>query len=287
MVSGKGDDYRFKQEGEEIWLGDFEDCRIFVPTAASVTLGEVHGNAQITGVRGQSNVQQIHGNLQLEEVGTARLGRIDGEFVARDVAGPLTVGNAGGNFTAIEVNGNVQLDHCGGNCTLREVVGQITAGRVRGNLNAQETGSLTVDNVSGNLNIKELNGNVQVNKVGGNVSVVEALGDMKVEWAGGNLKVREVIGGINAQVGGNANLNLHEITIPFVAVHAGDEIRCHVPSALDAKIALRAGTELIVKNLPLPNQWDSRHVEYTVGSGEGAVGPECRTSHQINWHGWQ
>lgn len=271
MISGKGDAYRFKQEGDEIWLGDFDDCRIFVPTAASVTLGEVHGNVLLAGVRGQTVVQKIHGNLRGEELGEVNLGRVDGEFSVRDVAGALMLGHVGGNINASEVKGNLQAEHSGGNCTLREVEGEITLGRVRGNLNAHETGTLTVENVSGNLNVKELNGNVQANKVGGNVSAVETLGDINVEWAGGEIKVREVMGGLNARVGGNAHLNLHELSIPFVTVHAGGEIRCFVPLTLDAQVDLRAGTEVIIKGLPLPDQWDARHVEYTVGSGEGRL----------------
>ena len=37
MVSGNGNDYHFNQEGNEIRLGNFDDCRIFVPVAANVT----------------------------------------------------------------------------------------------------------------------------------------------------------------------------------------------------------------------------------------------------------
>jgi hypothetical protein len=135
----------------------------------------------------------------------------------------------------------------------------------------QDTHALTVDNVSGNLNVKDVNGEVKAVKVSGNFNVVETLGDVEVESVAGNLKVSELMGGLKAKVGGSAYLNLQELTIPFVSVHAGDQIRCRVPLTLDARIELQSGNELIIKNLPLPNQWDSRHVDYTVGSGEGRL----------------
>ena len=271
LVSGRGGDYHYKQEGDEIRLGDFEDCRIFVPVAAHVTLGQIHGNAQLGGVRGQITIQQVHGNLSGEELGTVRLGRVDGDFSARAFAGPLVVGHVGGNLNAREISGNVQVEHCGGNCVVREIEGQITLGRVRGNVSASEANELAVESVSGNLLVKVLNGTIRATKVGGNVSVIETLGDLSVEWAGGDLRVRELMGGLQAKVGGTARLNLSELTIPFVTVQAGGDVRCRVPLAVNAKLDLRAGDEIILRNLPMPDEWNARQVQYTLGDGEGAL----------------
>src|SRR3954470_990319 len=130
VVNAKGERYRFKQEGNEIRLDGFEDCHIVMPKGASVTVGDVHGNAQMVGIRGQINVQQIHGNLRGEELGATRVGRTGGECVLHNIAGQLVVGNVGGNFHASEVHGNVQLEQCGGNCSVREIDGQIALARV-------------------------------------------------------------------------------------------------------------------------------------------------------------
>lgn len=270
-VSGNGDDYRFKQEGDQIVLGDFEDCRIFVPIAASVTLGDVHGNAQVTGVRGQLKGQRIHGNLRGEEIGAIQLGKVDGDYSVREVAGPLVLGSANGNFHATEVKGNVQLEQCGGNCMVREVEGHVTLGRVRGNLSIQETMTVTVDSVHGNASLKESNGNVQIQKVAGNVVATEIAGDLDVESIGGELRVRELAGSLNARVGGNATLYLQNLPTPQVVVQAGGDIRCRVPLTLDAKVEVRAGNEVVIKNLPLPNEWNSRAMQFTVGNGEGRL----------------
>src|SRR6476659_3607852 len=66
-INAKGDRYRFKQEGNDLRLDGFEDCRIVMPEGASVMVGDVHGNATIVGIHGQINVQQVHGNLRGEE----------------------------------------------------------------------------------------------------------------------------------------------------------------------------------------------------------------------------
>jgi hypothetical protein len=279
VVSSNGKDYYFSQDGDEIQLGNFDDCHISVPLSASVTLGEVHGNANISGVRGQIDAEEIHGNFRGDELGATMVGRVDGDFGVRDVAGTLVVGRVNGNFSAGEVKGSVQLEHCDGNCTVREVEGHVTVARVRGNLSCHDTESLTVDKVSGNLNVNDVNGNVQANKVGGNVSAVELMGDLNVESVGGNLKVRDFVGGLNARVGGSAKLDLKELSIPFISVHAGDDVRCRVPVELDARLALRAGNEIVVRGLPLPNQWNSHQVEYTVGNGEGSL--ELRAGNRV------
>src|SRR5690349_19594629 len=78
-VTAKGDRYRFKQEGNELRLDGFDDCRIVVPHGASVMVGDIHGNATIVGVHGEINLQQVHGNLRGEELGPTRVGRTGGE----------------------------------------------------------------------------------------------------------------------------------------------------------------------------------------------------------------
>jgi hypothetical protein len=95
--------------------------------------------------------------------------------------------------------------------------------------------------------------------------------DLNVESIGGDLKVREVMGGVNARVGGTAKLDLQELAIPFVTIHAGGDIRYRVPLELDAQVELRAGSEIIIKNLPLPDQWNSRQAEFVMGNGQGRV----------------
>ena len=253
MVSGNGSDYHFSQEGNEVRLNDFDDCRIFVPVGATLTLGEIHGNAQISGVRGEITVAQIHGNLHGDALGTTQLGRVRG------------------NCTLHEVKGNVQLELCDGNCIVREVEGTVTIGRVRGNLSMNDATLLTAESVSGNLSVKSLQGNVQVRKVGGNLAVYAVMGDLYAESVGGDLKVREIMGRVHAHVGGNAKLDLQDLPIPFVTVNAGGDIRCRVPLEVDAQANLRAGDEIVIKNLELPDEWSARQADFTLGHGEGKL----------------
>src|SRR5690606_10959354 len=135
------------------------------------------------------------------------------------------------------------------------------------------------DKVSGNLSANEVNGNVQANKVGGNVSAVELIGDLNVETISGDLKVREFMGGLKARVGGTAKLDLKDRSIPFINVHAGGDARCRVPTEVDARLELRAGSEIVVRGLPLPNQWNAHQVDYTVGNGEGRL--ELRAGNRV------
>ena len=238
MISGKGDNYRYKQEGEEIRLQGFTDCRIFVPQGASVTLGNVHGNGTIVRVRGQLNLQGIHGNFRSEEVGPIRLGRVGGEFSTRDVEGPVVVENVGGNFRASDVKGNVQWEHCGGNGSVSDIDGNVNVGKVRGNLNATGLKALSVESVSGNLNVKEASEKVTVEKVGGNLNITECSGDVNAEWVGGEVKIRDSVGALQAKVGGNANLKLQEL--------ANTQCRCAGRRRNSLPRATRSGCQSLI-----------------------------------------
>lgn len=279
MVSGKGDNYHYSQEGDELRLGNFDDCSILVPANANVTLSKVHGNLNASGVRGEFNAPEVHGNFHGSELGDTRLGRVGGDCSVRDVKGTLVVGRIGSNFHASDIKGNVQLETCEGNFHVNEVDGLVTASRVHGNLYCHETNTLTFDKINGNLNVKGVSGNLQGNKVGGNVSVVEVMGDLNIESVGGDLKVREVVGGLNARVGGTAKLDIRELIIPFVTVHAGSDVRCRVPEELDARLELRAGSEIIIRGLPMPNQGNARQADYIMGNGEGRL--ELRAGNRI------
>ena len=270
-VSGTSDAYRFHQEGDEITLTNIEDARVLVPSGASVTLGDVHGNVHVAGPRGQLKIHQVHGNLRADEVGECHISKVGGDFALRDVEGSLTVGVVGGNFSVADVRGDMQMEQCSGNCTARDIAGAVTLDKVRGNLNLHNIDRATVGKVHGNLAANDVHGDLQVEKVGGNVTVTDIQGNLEIERVGGDLRVREITGALNATVGGNATLNLFELATPQVVVDAGGDIRCRVPVALQAEVALQAGGVLLIKNLPVSIPSGTRQAEFTVGHGEGRL----------------
>ena len=144
-------DYSF--EGDTLKLSADSDCSLRVPSASSLEIEEVGGNADIVSVEGAIKIVEISGNLSMKSVG------------------PTTIAEVAGNLNIRGVEGDLNVMEVSGNASLRDI---------EGNLSAKEIGS--------NLNLRDAEGNVTV-ETGGNAELrleVQSAGTYKVE-AGGNL----------------------------------------------------------------------------------------------------
>lgn len=122
-------------DGETIYVQGDDDCTLYVPIGATVTIHTVNGDATLNMLHGEIQVQAIHGDARLHEMGNVVLGQIGGDLSVRQVAQDLQVENTGGDARVAEVLGNCQINsggdlhvdqvhgnlqaHCGGDAALR------------------------------------------------------------------------------------------------------------------------------------------------------------------------
>lgn len=113
-------------DGDTIYVQGHDDCTLQVPLAASVTIREVHGDANLNTLVGELQIQAIHGDARLHHVGNVVIQRVGGDLTARQVAEDLQVETVGGNVRLAEVLGNCRVN-AGGDLHIDHVHGKLHA----------------------------------------------------------------------------------------------------------------------------------------------------------------
>lgn len=127
-------DLTLEPRGDDIYVRCTADCIVRVPRQASVTVQAVHGEAAIKALEGALAVGEAHGDLNLRNVGPARLDTVRGNLSAKHVAGELAIGSIHGNMVARDVQGPFTVSgSISGNLSLDDVESGSTA-RVSGNV---------------------------------------------------------------------------------------------------------------------------------------------------------
>lgn len=155
----KADGYRLTGRG---------DLRLILPAAASVRVEEVSGDLIIRGLTGASEIDRVYGSAVLNETGPARL---------ESVHGDLTV-HAAQTLSGGEIHGDASVRRTGG-LALRAVYGDCKARHI--------TGPVTVEEVSGDVDLRG---------VDGQVAIARAHGDANVFYANG----RVTLGGVDSDI---------------------------------------------------------------------------------------
>lgn len=116
-----------------------DECRIDLPTGATVHVVAAHGQLSVTGLAGPLTVDEVTGNLGLRQVGDVTAASVHGNLRAMGVSGDLSLRDAFGNVSAQQVHGHFQTEApVRGNLTLRAGPGSVSASTL-GNASVQLT----------------------------------------------------------------------------------------------------------------------------------------------------
>lgn len=113
-------------DGETVYVQGNDDCTLYVPKGATITIKTIHGDAAVNTLLGEFQAATIHGDARLHELGNVTLGQIGGDLSVRQVTGDLQVENAGGDVRVAEVTGNCRVSG-GGDLHIDQVYGNLKA----------------------------------------------------------------------------------------------------------------------------------------------------------------
>ena len=113
-------------DGDTIYVQGHGDCTLQVPMIASVTIREVHGDANFNTILGALQIQAIHGDARLHNVGNVVIHQVGGDLTVRQVAEDLQVETVGGDIRLAEVLGNCRVN-AGGDLHIDHVHGNLQA----------------------------------------------------------------------------------------------------------------------------------------------------------------
>ncbi|MBV7332748.1 hypothetical protein KFU94_31865 [Chloroflexi bacterium TSY] len=188
-------------------LGSFAgDCRLEVPSAAIVRVGNVSGDGKIYDVQGEITCASLGGNLKARRTGSIRAGSIGGEFRAKQIEGDISIQSAGGNSVLMDVHGAIEALKTGGNIVLSNVVGSTKAtaggnaklhltqihdyqyevsagGDLKCYLPAQSNATIELESRAGKLQIRGVE--LDEEPVGGHIHFTMGNGDASLDFSAG------------------------------------------------------------------------------------------------------
>lgn len=196
-------------------------CEVWVPAHLPVTVRQALGNLKVRGIA-DLNAEQVRGHLKLSEVGRAVVAEVYGHLKAAETDSLRVVGTVYGDAGLEEVSA-ADLQNVRGNLQIRESE-QVRASRIGGNLQAREiAGDLEADQVGGNAVLKNIGGRVALDRVAGNLVARQLTGGARAGRVGGNLTLNGELGvgcSYHFQVDGNAALRLPEEANAYLTLTA-------------------------------------------------------------------
>ena len=86
-----------------------------------------------------------------------------------------------------------------GDAGIKAVEGEIEVGEANGTLRLRSVGAINIQTVNGNLEGKNIMGDMEVQNVKGNLVIRDVQGDFSASEVGGNLVLDDVDGGVSAK----------------------------------------------------------------------------------------
>ena len=120
----RGEEVEIRVEDEIIFVRCDDDCTLQTPMGATLEVHSVGGDAVMTRVHGGAQINQIGGDLRLNEMGALVIDQVGGDLAAHQVHGDLRVQAVGGDGKVANVQGACQI-LTGGDLHLSGVSGNI------------------------------------------------------------------------------------------------------------------------------------------------------------------
>src|SRR6185503_18802244 len=125
LIKSDEDDARVEQTGETVSVSSGSDVSLRLPKGASLAIKFIGGDASIRGLLGGMEIQEIHGDLSIQDAGPISIDTIHADFSLRGAKGDLYIKNAHGDVSIRDVDGNVTLDSVADDLALRGARGNI------------------------------------------------------------------------------------------------------------------------------------------------------------------
>jgi DUF4097 and DUF4098 domain-containing protein YvlB len=237
--------------------------RIKAPSAASVRLATLFGDIRVKNVSGKTEAQTGSGKLDLETLGETHVESISGDIHAAHLSGRADIVSRGGAIYAQSLKSGGEVSSVSGDVAIGGVEGnKLVAKSVSGELSVEKAGQdspvdISVESVSGDLRLHELNGALTIKTVSGDVRGDELVASvLQVKAVSGDIDLsldNRFTGTVNANtVSGDVTVRLkEESSFRYSLSTQSGDLKCEL-----------AGTE----NERRDGVWSG-----SVGGGEGTV----------------
>jgi hypothetical protein len=135
----------------------------------------------------------------------------------------------------------IVIQSIGGNCEILNGFREVVINKVDGNLEIEQTDSLTVDKVGGNVRVGKIKNKGHFINIGGNIKLNSGGSLLQLEHVGGNLTAISEQLAINGKVGGNAKLSIKSLLEQESKLFAGGNLKLSLSSSPDMELIASSG----------------------------------------------
>ena len=197
------------EEEGRVYVTANASCQLTLPISSLIEIEKGMGSIEIDQNQNLITIEKVLGNLILQNIKTAKIGKVGGNFSVRHASDMISVGKVGGELVVDSV-GSFTCEKIGGDCYCKDVQGDFTLGKAGGSAKAE--------NITGKFGLGKLGGSLQAKK----------------------LKVAEDI-----SVGGDIEIKAFSVSIDDVSLRAGGDVHVNLEGWQDGKsLSLRAGGDV-------------------------------------------
>jgi hypothetical protein len=258
----EGTSARYNEAENKAFIRTDEDCAIFIPPGASVSVREVNGDLVALQLRCPLNIEQADGDLTIRDLsGPLNIKELNGDGKISDVNGPINIIETQGELVLRNINGPVNVQTANGDLRVIDINGPVVVGEVSGDFVARDiTGPLTVSEIDGDAEIKRVNGPVQVGSVAGDANFREVNGPLGTGTIGGDAAINTVSSAIHVEsVEGSLVFEaVIDNQVPGHIGAVGNDVTGKVGNDANARITIPAKTSrrINVSNAQVLSQGD-------------------------------
>jgi DUF4097 and DUF4098 domain-containing protein YvlB len=164
---------------------------IYAPKTASSMLKTSHGNIDLRGLKGTQDAETSHGDITISKITGKVVGQTShGNVSVTDCNNDIDVSTDHGDLTGRNCEGTIKLITSHGNIDLSDLKGKVRAGTRHGNVTGNSIGGeLTASTSHGDVNLDGMSCGVNASTDHGNISlsVVNITGEIMVKNVNGNI----------------------------------------------------------------------------------------------------
>ena len=219
-------------------------------------------------------VLHIHGNLRVKGNGglevIAESKHTDSELVLEPTADGVVVRCSEDCSVLVPQKARLQaVVH--GNAAFKALQGELKLETIHGNLDLRGVGPTFVEVLHGNLEAKDILGDLQITKLEGNANIRDVQGAFNAKQIEGNLQLDDVDGCAYLQVDGNASLRLDPVAKAVYQIRADGNLMCRLSADASVRVHIPEAAHLV---LNLPGSEGKKHkapFQLTLGEGDAEM----------------
>ncbi|HLJ54965.1 MAG TPA: DUF4097 family beta strand repeat-containing protein [Chthonomonadaceae bacterium] len=238
-VHGTDSRLDIKVSAPDLYRAGTVDLELRVPASVQARVSTRFGRCEIRGVEGRAEAVSTAGEVILQELGAdARCESASGKISVSTVAGAATIASQSGDIEVRGVLRGLSANSASGDVTAEDIEGgRVECKSVSGDVRASRLGlenplDITVESISGAVNVTEASGNIGLKAVSGDVEAEQLVATrLQAQTVSGDVKVgmKEAFHGamqLNT-VSGDVTLKLPEGTNARVSLAStSGELHC-------------------------------------------------------------